>query len=134
MGARTTEEKQESLEKHIRAIRRTNEQRTPKTAKAGTLALFINGLPERQKSISAIRVKIVTLRWTVRTRAHASARCALARAPPVHSSRTPRALSSPNVHALAPEHSSKRSTESPDSQTLPRLFPRIPMQGIILST
>ncbi|PKI57115.1 hypothetical protein CRG98_022509 [Punica granatum] len=47
----------------------------------------------------------------------------------MHSSRTPRALSSLNVHALAPEHSSKRSTESPDSRTLPGLFPRIPRQG-----
>ncbi|PKI37055.1 hypothetical protein CRG98_042559 [Punica granatum] len=43
----------------------------------------------------------------------------------------PRAPSSPNVHVLAPEHSSKRSTESPDSRTLPRLFPRIPRQEII---
>ncbi|PKI48298.1 hypothetical protein CRG98_031307 [Punica granatum] len=41
------------------------------------------------------------------------------RASPVHSSRTPRAPSSPNVHALASEHSSKRSSESPDSRTLP---------------
>ncbi|PKI64261.1 hypothetical protein CRG98_015346 [Punica granatum] len=49
MEARTTEEKQESLEKHRRAIRRTNEQRTPKTAEAGTMALFITGLPELQK-------------------------------------------------------------------------------------
>ncbi|PKI43677.1 hypothetical protein CRG98_035937 [Punica granatum] len=47
------------------------------------------------------------------------------RVPPVHSSRTLRAPSSPNVHALAPEHSSKRSIKSLDSRTLPRLFPRI---------
>ncbi|PKI48218.1 hypothetical protein CRG98_031373 [Punica granatum] len=56
---------------------------------------------------------------------HARA-CPRARAPPMHSSCTPRAPSSPNVHALATEHSSKRSTESPDSRTLSRLFPRIP--------
>ncbi|PKI59743.1 hypothetical protein CRG98_019846 [Punica granatum] len=55
-------------------------------------------------------------------------------APLVHSSRTPHAPSSPNVDALAPEHSSKRSTESPDSRTLPRLFPHIPRQGITFST
>ncbi|PKI63902.1 hypothetical protein CRG98_015683 [Punica granatum] len=42
----------------------------------------------------------------------------------------PRAPSSPNVHALAPEHPSKRSAESPDSRTLPRLFPRIPRLGV----
>ncbi|OWM76445.1 hypothetical protein CDL15_Pgr024653 [Punica granatum] len=55
-------------------------------------------------------------------------------APPVHSSRTPRAPSSPKVHALATEHSFKRSTESPDSRTLPRLFPRIPRLGKSLLT
>ncbi|PKI37506.1 hypothetical protein CRG98_042104 [Punica granatum] len=49
MGARTMEEKQGPLEKHRRAIRRTDEQRTSKTTKAGTVALFIVGSPERQK-------------------------------------------------------------------------------------
>ncbi|OWM65702.1 hypothetical protein CDL15_Pgr002286 [Punica granatum] len=73
------------------------------------------------------------------------------RACPAHAPRIPRACpraplasralqpharvpSSPNVHCLAPEHSSKRSTESPDSRTLPRLFPRISRQGITFST
>ncbi|PKI70450.1 hypothetical protein CRG98_009160 [Punica granatum] len=37
------------LQKAQRAIRRTNEQRTPKTAEAGTMALFITRLSERQK-------------------------------------------------------------------------------------
>ncbi|PKI74516.1 hypothetical protein CRG98_005093 [Punica granatum] len=65
----------------------------------------------------------------VRLHACVPARASYAsRAPLVHSSRTPRAPSSSNVHALAPEHSSKRSTESLDSRTLPRLFPRIPRQ------
>ncbi|PKI57831.1 hypothetical protein CRG98_021777 [Punica granatum] len=40
----------------------------------------------------------------------------------------------PNVHPCIPECPSKDSTESPDSQTLPRLFPRIPRQGITFST
>ncbi|PKI77632.1 hypothetical protein CRG98_001970 [Punica granatum] len=39
---------------------------------------------------------------------------------------------SPERVAINPERSSKSSTESPDSQTLPRLFPRIPRLGIIL--
>ncbi|PKI75187.1 hypothetical protein CRG98_004411 [Punica granatum] len=46
MGARTTEEKQGPLERHRREIRRTDEQRTPKTAEAGTVALFIDGSPK----------------------------------------------------------------------------------------
>ncbi|PKI59706.1 hypothetical protein CRG98_019882 [Punica granatum] len=46
----------------------------------------------------------------------------------------PRAPSSPNVHAHAPEHPSKHSTESPDSRTLPRLFSRIPRLGKTFST
>ncbi|PKI38839.1 hypothetical protein CRG98_040767 [Punica granatum] len=37
------------LEKHKRAIRRIDEQRTPKTAKADTAALFIAGSSEHQK-------------------------------------------------------------------------------------
>ncbi|OWM82722.1 hypothetical protein CDL15_Pgr014210 [Punica granatum] len=49
MRARTTKEKQKSLEKHRRAIRRMDEQGTPKTAKVGTVALFIDRSPERQK-------------------------------------------------------------------------------------
>ncbi|OWM71002.1 hypothetical protein CDL15_Pgr008084 [Punica granatum] len=69
-----------------------------------------------------------------RLRARAPRAPDASRAPLVHSSRTPRAPSSPNVHALAPEHSSKRSTESPDSRTLLRLFPRIPRLGKSLLT
>ncbi|PKI49449.1 hypothetical protein CRG98_030181 [Punica granatum] len=40
----------------------------------------------------------------------------------------------PERAALAPERPSKDSTESPDSQSLPRLFPRIPRLGIPSST
>ncbi|PKI52255.1 hypothetical protein CRG98_027353 [Punica granatum] len=40
----------------------------------------------------------------------------------------------PNAHPSIPKHPSKDSTESPDSQTLFRLFPRIPRQGITFST
>ncbi|OWM78269.1 hypothetical protein CDL15_Pgr015088 [Punica granatum] len=36
--------------------------------------------------------------------------------------------------SFAPEHPSKRSTESPDSRTLPRLFPPIPRLGKSLLT
>ncbi|PKI61771.1 hypothetical protein CRG98_017821 [Punica granatum] len=81
-----------------------------------------------ERSFSAFRVKNRHSRVNSASRVPIArpVRLPRARVPPVHSSRTPHAPSSPNVHALAPEHSSKRSTESPDSRTLPRLFPRIP--------
>ncbi|PKI67075.1 hypothetical protein CRG98_012539 [Punica granatum] len=62
------------------------------------------------------------------------------RSPPEPAVRLPAHLTSSRVPILierasfAPEHSSKRSTESPDSQTLPRLFPRIPRLGKTFST
>ncbi|OWM74506.1 hypothetical protein CDL15_Pgr026341 [Punica granatum] len=40
----------------------------------------------------------------------------------------------PCTSTLAPEYPFKGSTESPDSQTLPRLFPRIPRLGKTLLT
>ncbi|PKI70276.1 hypothetical protein CRG98_009353 [Punica granatum] len=59
-----------------------------------------------------------------------------ARAPGIPAARlTPsitlgRAFQPPNAHPSIPERPFKCSTESFDSQTLPRLFPRIPRQGI----
>ncbi|PKI54327.1 hypothetical protein CRG98_025263 [Punica granatum] len=47
----------------------------------------------------------------------------------VHSSCTSRAPIFADRASFAPEHPSKRSTESPDSRTLLRLFPRIPRQA-----
>ncbi|PKI58152.1 hypothetical protein CRG98_021440 [Punica granatum] len=52
---------------------------------------------------------------------------------------TPRArpavrLNPSECAALAPEHPSEDSTESPNSRTLPGLFPRIPRLGITFST
>ncbi|PKI59586.1 hypothetical protein CRG98_019995 [Punica granatum] len=83
-----------------------------------------------QKPFSAFWVKDRPSRVnSVRLARHSCAPARLARASralQLHAC----ALSSPNVHALAPEHSSKRSTESPDSQTLSRFFPRIPRQGL----
>ncbi|PKI46264.1 hypothetical protein CRG98_033345 [Punica granatum] len=45
-----------------------------------------------------------------------------------------RAWPYPCASTLAPEYSFKGSTESPDSQTLPRLFPHIPRLGKTFST
>ncbi|PKI67073.1 hypothetical protein CRG98_012537 [Punica granatum] len=81
-----------------------------------------------RRSIPSFRVKdVLSSEQCTRSRtlphahefAHTRRAPNASRARPVHSSRTPRAPSSPNVHALALEHPSKRSTESPDSRTLP---------------
>ncbi|PKI65000.1 hypothetical protein CRG98_014585 [Punica granatum] len=54
---------------------------------------------------------------------------------PMHASARPAVnLSLPERASFAPEPPSKRSTESPDSRTIPRLFPRIPRLGIKFST
>ncbi|PKI78466.1 hypothetical protein CRG98_001106 [Punica granatum] len=79
--------------------------------------------------ISSFRVKIV-LSGEQCTRNRTLRRARVPARPAVRTATRPRTPSSPNVHALAPEHLSKGSTESPDSRTLPRLFPRIPRQGL----
>ncbi|PKI57964.1 hypothetical protein CRG98_021639 [Punica granatum] len=58
------------------------------------------------------------------------------RCPSAHARALPRSArttphpSLPERASFAPKHPSKRSTESPDSRTLPQLFPRIPRLGI----
>ncbi|OWM91543.1 hypothetical protein CDL15_Pgr024867 [Punica granatum] len=86
MGARTTKEKQESLEKHRRAIGRMNEQQTPKTAEAkhyGTIHYRINGASE------GIQYEILKIplgaKMTNGTSGHTSEVPCLSRGTPEHS-------------------------------------------------
>ncbi|PKI68262.1 hypothetical protein CRG98_011342 [Punica granatum] len=87
--------------------------------------------------VPAARALVAACPSTARSLSCARLRPAQSRVPACapHARARPAArLACLNVHALAPEHPSEDFIESPDSQTLPRLFPRILRLGITFST